>query len=811
MKKINKKLSWLMTLLLVLQLVILPGIAIAAVPAAPTDVRAVTANDGSKIILTWSGTTSLKYNIYRGTDGTNFSKITVSPVEGTRYDDIGVNPAVTYHYYVTSVNAQGEESTPSAVVTPYKVQPPTGLKAVVGSGQVNLSWNAAGGSAAVAGYNIYRQAGSGGYTKVNASPVTAAGYTDTGLLSNTAYTYQVATVDTSGNESPERAQITVVTPADNQAPGKPEGLAATASGLTLINLTWNAVSDSFGVTEYVIYRSTDNRYFTIIAKTADRSYTDTNGLTLNTRYYYKVSARDAAGNESAPSDVVSATLVIDIQRPASPQLWAVAESETRVKLTWSGASDNIGVTGYDLFRAVGSGSFSKIANPVSSPYYDNDTSSDKTYKYYIKARDAAGNVSDASNTVTVTTITSAEKTIDRGKSGYLEISGLARLDVPSDGLNKDTAFKMVTGDFDDYSNSGYKTVGQPVKITARAGGAEVSAFNTDLNVTMYFNSSQLGGTDVNKLRIYFRDDENDIWAPLPSNLYWSPYRIAAKTSHLTVFALMVDTTAPDEPTLYNSATSTTRMVSLSGRAEAYADVEIKLNGESYHTTATGKGRFALEAMLETGTNYVELRAMDAAGNRSSWSDEYRIKCEPYLTFNDIDGHWAENNIQKAVELGIASGYRDNTFRPDRTVTRAEFSKFVVSALGLSPVSSPRLSFKDRNDIPDWARGFVARAVEKGIVSGYSDGKFKPAREITREEMASMLVRAMNLQREADAKRDTWLNFNDYRQIQNWARGAVAVAVEQGLIKGYAGNTFGPARKASRAEAVTMIVKMLDKI
>lgn len=809
MKKRYKKLSWLMVLLMVLQLIILPGVAGAA-PAAPTDVRAVAADDGSKIIIMWSGSTSLKYNLYRSTDSVNFNKITASPVEGTRYDDTGLNRAVTYYYYVTAVNSLGEESSPSATVTPYKVQPPTNLRAVVSGGQITLSWTAPGGGTGGAGYNIYRKAGAGNYTKVNPSPVTAAGYTDTGLLPNTAYTYQVATVDTTGIESMERVQTTVITPADSQAPGRPDGLTAAASGLTRINLAWNAPIDNFGVTEYLIYRSTDNRVFNVIAKTANRNYSDT-GLTINMLYYYRVSAKDAAGNESAPCDTVSARLVYDTEKPVSPKLWAGLESSNRIKLTWSGATDNTGVTGYELYRAVGSSSFSKIASPTSSPYYDNDISENKTYSYYIKARDAAGNISNASNTVIVTAAGDVTKTIDRGESGHLEISGVARLDVPSDALAKDTTFKMLMEDFSDYSDSDYKTIGQPVKITARTGGSEVSGFNDDLTVTMYYNSSQLGGSDVSKLHIYFWDEDNDVWAPMSSTPYWSPQKVTAKTDHLTVFALLADTHEPDEPTLNNSSNSTTRIVTLSGKAEAYTEVEIKLNGRSLFTTATGRGRFTQEVSLDPGTNYIELRAKDAAGNRSSWSHEYTIKYKPSLTLSDIDGHWAEDNIQKAVELGIASGYNDKNFRPDRTVTRAEFCRFLVSALGYSPVSNPKPAFKDYSKIPDWARGSVARAYEKGIVSGYSDGEFKPGRAITREEMASMLVRAMNLQREADAKNNSRVDFEDYRQIQKWSRGAVVVAVERGLIKGYTDNTFGPARKASRAEAVTMIVKMLDSI
>lgn len=997
-----------MAVIMVLQLIVLPGTAVAAAPGAPANVEAV-AVSGNKITVSWASVGSgITYNIYRSQDNGNFTKLTGSPVAGTSYDDTWVSPAVTYYYYVTAVNQQSEESGRSNVasaLTPGtdNIVPgtPTGLRyvslsyrqielvwnpsadasgirhyevwcrpgatgsfslitqvtattfthtglnpgtvyqyyivavdnygnksavseaqsfqtaadnirpgapsglsaAAVGSTQINLSWNAGTDNVAVAGYNIYRQAGTGSLAKINAVPVTATGYADTGLSPGITYTYQVATVDAAGNDSTDRAQISRTTPVDNQAPSKPDGLVATPSGLTRINLTWNASADNAGVAEYFIYRSTDNRNFAKIAKTTDRTYSDT-GLTLNTTYYYKVSARDAAGNESVPSEPASARLAVDSEKPVGPSLWAVAESTSRIKISWSGATDNVGVTGYDLYRAVGSGSYHKIAGPASSPYYDNDVSSNRTYTYYIRAKDAAGNVSDAGNTVTATTngdttrpstpgnfsytavsntevnltweassdnrevggyrvyrayesgsyyllastsethyrdrglnanreyryyitaydtagnesdgshgitvyTSSAEKTVERGNSGYVEISGIAALDVPPDALSRETSFKMVTGSFGDYSNSGYKTIGQPVKITARANGSEVTSFNAGLTVTMYYNSSQLGSADVNKLRIYYWDDGNDEWAPLPSTVYWSPQKVTARTSHLTAFALLADTTAPDEPSLNNPSNSTDRIVTLTGAAEAYTEVEININGRIYKTNATGKGRFALEVMLDPGTNSIELRAKDAADNRSSWSDEYRIKCNPYLVLSDISGHWAEYNIQKALELGISDGYKDKTFRPDRTITRAEFCRFVVSALGYSQVNSPKLGFRDRNAIPSWARGFVARAVEKGIVSGYSDGKFKPDRPISREEMASMLIRAMGLQNEANTRKNNWLNFNDYRQIQPWARGTVVVAVEKGIIKGYDGNNLGPARKASRAEAVTMIIKMLS--
>lgn len=182
MTKRDRKFSWLLILLMVLQMFVLPAAANAADPAAPTDIQAAAANGGTRIILTWSGMTNLKYNIYRSEDRVNFTRIAVTPFGETSYNDFNLNRDVTYYYYVTSVDAQGKESAPSAVVTPYKVQPPTELKAVINGGQINLSWNAAAGSQ-VGGYNIYRKTNSGSFVKINPSLITSTGYTDTGFNS----------------------------------------------------------------------------------------------------------------------------------------------------------------------------------------------------------------------------------------------------------------------------------------------------------------------------------------------------------------------------------------------------------------------------------------------------------------------------------------------------------------------------------------------------------------------------------------------------------------------------------------------------
>ncbi len=114
-------------------------------------------------------------------------------------------------------------------------------------------------------------------------------------------------------------------------------------------------------------------------------------------------------------------------------------------------------------------------------------------------------------------------------------------------------------------------------------------------------------------------------------------------------------------------------------------------------------------------------------------------------FGDIAGHWAETRIREAVAAGIATGYADGTFKPNRTVTRAEFAVLLVKVLKLQGTdTSPE--FADAAMIGAWARESVMLAAQAGILKGYKDGTFRPGAEITRAEMAAMIANAMGERR-----------------------------------------------------------------
>jgi len=171
-----------------------------------------------------------------------------------------------------------------------------------------------------------------------------------------------------------------------------------------------------------------------------------------------------------------------------------------------------------------------------------------------------------------------------------------------------------------------------------------------------------------------------------------------------------------------------------------------------------------------------------------------------VTLTDIVGHWAEANIEKLVALGAVSGCPDGTFKPDNTVTRAEFVTMLVKAFKLENRGGEPFA----DTAAHWARDYIAAAVAGGLASGYDADTFGPDNLITREQMAVMIAKAAKLDPVADETQ-----FADSSSISEWARGAVAAAVKNGIIKGCPDNTVRPQASATRAEAVTVIVNALS--
>ncbi|QOS81642.1 InlB B-repeat-containing protein [Paenibacillus sp. JNUCC31] len=173
-----------------------------------------------------------------------------------------------------------------------------------------------------------------------------------------------------------------------------------------------------------------------------------------------------------------------------------------------------------------------------------------------------------------------------------------------------------------------------------------------------------------------------------------------------------------------------------------------------------------------------------------------------ILFNDVEGHWAKEVIQQAIRKGIVKGYVDGTFKPNASITRAEFTVMLMNALQ-TEYTEANLSFTDRSKIGDWAQSAIARAVQAGFIQGDTDGAFRPNEAVTRAEMAVMVASALQLKAESG----TGSPFADDELIPLWARASVAGLQKSGLLNGKGLNNFAPRDNTTRAEAVKLLLSM----
>lgn len=265
---------------------------------------------------------------------------------------------------------------------------PTGVTAVAPtSARVELAWGASVDDRAVDRYVVYRGPAAIGLTF-------DLSFTDTAVAPSTTYSYAVQAVDAAGNRSPMSAPVSVRTlDRDVAPPTAPTGLAARASGPRAVELTWIPASDDRGVDGYTVFRDGAS-----IGTTATASFVDAT-VAPGARYTYAVDAFDAEGNHSAPSDPVEVQVPVDSTAPGIPAgLRATDVALDRVDLAWNESVDDIGVEGYTIYRD----GVAIDTSPTTS-FSDRSVSPSTTYRYRVDAFDEAGNHSDRSEAIDVST------------------------------------------------------------------------------------------------------------------------------------------------------------------------------------------------------------------------------------------------------------------------------------------------------------------------------------------------------------------------------------------------------------------------
>ncbi|MFC2116289.1 T9SS type A sorting domain-containing protein [Bacteroidota bacterium] len=181
---------------------------------------------------------------------------------------------------------------------------------------------------------------------------------------------------------------------DAEPPSIPLNLDAAVTSDTSAILNWDACSDNVGVSGYHIYRDGIS-----IGTSVSTSYVDSS-LIIGITYSYAVTAYDAVGNESDPSSSVQVK-TDDTGSPSIPlNLDATVTSDTSAILSWDASTDNVGVSGYHIYRDGIS-----LGTSVSTSYVDSSLIIGITYSYTVSAYDAAGNESDPSSSFNISTNT----------------------------------------------------------------------------------------------------------------------------------------------------------------------------------------------------------------------------------------------------------------------------------------------------------------------------------------------------------------------------------------------------------------------
>ncbi len=172
-------------------------------------------------------------------------------------------------------------------------------------------------------------------------------------------------------------------------------------------------------------------------------------------------------------------------------------------------------------------------------------------------------------------------------------------------------------------------------------------------------------------------------------------------------------------------------------------------------------------------------------------------------FSDMEGYqWADEAVKRLFGKNIIHGYENNTFKPQKSISRAEFVKIIMEVLGKTDGGAT--SFSDVNE-NDWFKNYVSSAADLKIIYG-NDGLFRPHENITREDAAVIILRALNLK---GISLSGSAGFADSANISDYAKEAVGALAHANLLVGMPGNLFEPKMNMTRAEMAVFIDRTIN--
>lgn len=184
-------------------------------------------------------------------------------------------------------------------------------------------------------------------------------------------------------------------------------------------------------------------------------------------------------------------------------------------------------------------------------------------------------------------------------------------------------------------------------------------------------------------------------------------------------------------------------------------------------------------------------------------------------FSDLKGHWGKLDVEIMAARGLAAGVGGGKFDPDRPITRAELVTFIMRLVAHSGEELPTVIDETKVSFTDlapgaWYGGMVRTAARVGLLRSTS-GRFRPNDVATREEMADMLVRVLELLGQPSSDNVPTPPFTDLKQASSWARESIAKAWYKGIMGGMGNGLFAPQGTSTRAQVAAVMVRVLDRL
>ena len=642
------------------------ALAVTTLPAPPSTPTGLAASSitATSFTLKWTASTGgtggiAAYNVYN-------NGVLVGSSTSTSLAITGLAPLTAYSVTVVAQDTVGNLSPASTALTATtaadttKPTAPTGLVASnVGINSFTLSWTASTDNVGVTGYNVY----SG--SSLVGSTTTATSFSLSGLTGNTKYSMTVKATDAAGNLSAASTALAITTlPAP---PSTPTGLAASSITATSFTLKWTAsTGGTGGIAAYNVY---NNGVLVGSPTSASLSVT---GLMPLISYSMTVVAQDTAANLSPASAALAVTTAADTTKPTAPTgLVASNIAVTSFMVSWTASTDNVGVTGYNIYR-----SGVLVGSTTTEPFFVfSGLTGNTKYNMTVRAKDAAGNLSNASAALAVTTLPAPPSTPNGlvansitatsftlkwtastggtgGIAGYdvysngvlvgsptatsLAITGLAPLtsyDMTVDARDKAGNVSVASAAFTVATIADTKKPSAPTSLTASSialasftlswtastDNVCVTGYNIYVNGTLVgaststsFDLTGLASGTKYKITVKAKDAAGNL--------------SAASTTLQVITAVL-----PAAPTGLAAASMTTTSFTLTwtasiGGVGGIASYNIYCNGASIGSSATTT--FAVTGLAPATTYNLTVAAVDGAGNASTPSAALSVTTNP---------------------------------------------------------------------------------------------------------------------------------------------------------------------------------------